>query len=284
MDLAHLRNPQYICTALVASIKNGYPVSTPCHPAAADSPLKNIHLIKKKACSIQLELATNTAYNEQDNLSFHSSTLYVCLMKSRAGLFFLMLILVALIPPVIKAETRILFLGDSITAGYGIDKEKAYPELVHQALLKKGFRDIKIINAGISGSTTASAMSRLKWYARIEPHILVLALGGNDGLRGISIQAMSDNLENSIRYALEKDMKVVLAGMQMPPNYGQQYTTAFRNVYYRLAKRYVVTFMPFLLKDVGGKPDLNLPDGIHPTPEGHKLIAGNILPYILENL
>lgn len=183
----------------------------------------------------------------------------------------------------LQAETRILFLGDSITAGYGIDKEKAYPELVRQELVNKGF-SIKVINAGISGSTSASAISRLKWYNRIKPDILILALGGNDGLRGISIAAISDNLEKSIQYALDKGMKVILAGMQMPPNYGKRYTTDFRNVYTILAKQYPITFMPFLLKDVGGIPGLNLPDGIHPTPEGHQLIAGNILPYILENL
>ncbi len=196
----------------------------------------------------------------------------------------LLLIVIGIMPSQINAETRILFLGDSITAGYGIDKEKAYPELVNTALRKKGFSDIKIINAGISGSTSASAVSRLKWYARVQPHILILALGGNDGLRGISVQSMALNLEKSIQYALEKGMKVILAGMQMPPNYGTSYTTEFRKVFSDLAANYPVTFMPFLLKDVGGQPELNLPDGIHPTPEGHRLIANNILPYILENL
>ncbi|MBT6612266.1 MAG: arylesterase, partial [Deltaproteobacteria bacterium] len=136
------------------------------------------------------------------------------------------------------AETRILFLGDSITAGYGIEKDKAYPALVDAALKQKGLRDIRIINAGISGSTTASAMSRLKWYTRVQPHILVLALGGNDGLRGITVQSMEINLAKSIQYALSKGMKVILAGMQIPPNYGEDYTTAFRKVFSRLSARY----------------------------------------------
>jgi acyl-CoA thioesterase-1 len=188
------------------------------------------------------------------------------------------------IQPQARAETRILFLGDSITAGYGIDKEKAYPALVDIALKQKGLKDIQIINAGISGSTSASAISRLKWYNRIQPHILVLALGGNDGLRGITVESMETNLDRSIQYALGKGMKVILAGMQIPPNYGEAYTTAFRKVYSNLSTRYPITFMPFLLKDVGGNPQLNLPDGIHPTPEGHRLISGNIIPYILENL
>ncbi len=182
------------------------------------------------------------------------------------------------------ADTRILFLGDSITAGYGIEKEKAYPALVGTAMVEKGFNDIRIINAGISGSTSASAISRLKWYSRIQPHVLVLALGGNDGLRGISVESMKSNLEKTIQFALSKGMKVILAGMQMPPNYGERYTTDFRKVYRVLASSYPITFMPFLLEDVGGRPELNLPDGIHPTPEGHRLIAANILPYLLENL
>jgi len=187
-------------------------------------------------------------------------------------------------PGRLQAETRILFLGDSITAGYGIDKEKAYPELIRIALQERGIPDVAVINAGISGSTSASALSRLKWYDRLQPDILVLALGGNDGLRGISVKTMSDNLDKTIQYALGKGMKVILAGMQMPPNYGTAYTEAFRSVFSTLARRYPVTFMPFLLQDVGGQPELNQPDGIHPTPEGHQIIAANLLPYILENL
>lgn len=205
-------------------------------------------------------------------------------MKRLVYTCFLFFILFWYLPSQLVAETRILFLGDSITAGFGVDKDKAYPALVDAALHKKGLRDIRIINAGISGSTTASALSRLKWYSRIQPHILILALGGNDGLRGISIQSMETNLDRSIQYALQKGMKVILAGMQIPPNYGANYTTAFRNVFSKLAAQYPITFMPFLLKDVGGNPELNLPDGIHPTPEGHRLISDNIMPYILENL
>jgi acyl-CoA thioesterase I len=196
----------------------------------------------------------------------------------------LILIFICCVPIQAVADTRILFLGDSITAGYGIEKEKAYPALVGSAMAEKGFNDIQIINAGISGSTSASAMSRLKWYSRIQPHVLVLALGGNDGLRGISVESMKSNLEKTIQFALAKGMKVILAGMQMPPNYGERYTTDFRKVYRVLASSYPITFMPFLLEDVGGKPELNLPDGIHPTPEGHRLIAAKLLPYLLENL
>jgi acyl-CoA thioesterase-1 len=187
---------------------------------------------------------------------------------------------------VATAETRILFMGDSITAGLGVEKSQAYPYLVGEALRLKGYKDIKIINAGISGSTSASALSRLQWYARVKPDILVLALGANDGLRGLSTKEMKTNLGMAIQYALDQEIRVILAGMEMPPNYGPEYTKAFHNVFQALAQKYKnkISFMPFLLKDVGGVADLNQPDGIHPNPEGHKIIAKNILPYILENL
>ena len=182
------------------------------------------------------------------------------------------------------AETRILFLGDSITAGLGVEKEQAYPHLVGEALRLKGYKNITIINAGISGSTSASAFSRLQWHMRIKPDILVLALGANDGLRGLSTQKMKTNLDKAIQYALDQGIKVILAGMEIPPNYGSQYTKDFRDVFKELAKEYKITFMPFLLKDVGGVAKLNQPDGIHPNPKGHQIIAKNMIPYILENL
>jgi acyl-CoA thioesterase-1 len=184
------------------------------------------------------------------------------------------------------AETRVLFMGDSITAGLGVEKSQAYPYLVGEALGLKGYKDIKIINAGISGSTSASALSRLQWYARVKPDILVLALGANDGLRGLSTKEMKTSLGTAIQYALDQGIHVILAGMEMPPNYGPEYTRAFHNAFQALAQKYQnkIRFMPFLLKDVGGVAGLNQPDGIHPNPEGHKIIAKNILPYILEDL
>jgi acyl-CoA thioesterase-1 len=182
------------------------------------------------------------------------------------------------------AEIRILFLGDSLTAGLGVEKEQAYPHLVGEALRRKGYEDIYIINAGISGSTSASALSRIKWHSRLKPDILVLAMGANDGLRGLSTQEMKTNLDTSIQYALDRDIKVILAGMEMPPNYGSQYTKNFRNVFIGLAQEHKISFMPFLLKDVGGVVKLNQPDGIHPNSEGHRIIAKNMLPYILDNL
>jgi acyl-CoA thioesterase-1 len=182
------------------------------------------------------------------------------------------------------AETQILFMGDSITAGLGVEKTQAYPHLVGEALRLRGYDNIKIINAGISGSTSASALSRLQWHTRIKPDILVLALGANDGLRGLSIQEMKTNLDTAIQYALNQGIKVILAGMEIPPNYGPEYSKAFRDVFDDLAQKHKISFMPFLLKGVGGVAKLNQPDGIHPNPDGHKVIAANILTYILESL
>ncbi|MBF0235877.1 MAG: arylesterase [Desulfamplus sp.] len=185
---------------------------------------------------------------------------------------------------VLTRDRKILFLGDSLTAGFGVYPEEAFPNLVDMELKKRGYRNITVINAGISGSTTASAVSRLKWYARMKPDILFLALGANDGLRGLSLKAMEKSLNSAIEIALAAGMEIILAGMEIPPNYGPEYTRDFRNVFKSLAERHNITLMPYLLKDVGGFERLNQPDGIHPNAEGYKIIAVNVLPYILEKL
>ncbi len=183
-----------------------------------------------------------------------------------------------------RAGEAILFLGDSITAGYGVEKEQAFPSLIESMLKEKGYGDIRVMNAGISGSTSASALSRLKWYGRIKPRILFLALGANDGLRGLSTEKMEENMGKALALAKNRGMKVILAGMEVPPNYGPEYSEAFRRVFRTLAEKHRVTFMPFLLKGVGGIESLNLADGIHPNAEGHRIIATNVLPHILKNL
>ena len=177
------------------------------------------------------------------------------------------------------AQTLIVALGDSLTEGFGVSKEEAYPYLVEQELIRKGF-SIRMINAGISGSTSASAPSRMQWYVRIKPDIVILALGGNDGLRGLSVQHMKENLGKAIKLAGKNNILVLLAGMQIPSNYGQDYTKSFRNAFYELAEQYQLPMIPFLLKDVGNEPDLNLPDGIHPNPEGHHIISRTVLEHL----
>lgn len=183
-----------------------------------------------------------------------------------------------------KNNIKILFLGDSLTAGLGVDQSEAFPAIIESILGDKGYRNITVINAGISGSTTASAVSRLKWYAKMRPDILFLALGANDGLRGLSLKAMEQNLDAAIEIALSSNMKVILAGMEIPPNYGAEYTRDFRNVFKSVAKKHNIKLMPYLLKDVGGFGHLNQPDGIHPNADGYKIVAQNVISYILELL
>lgn len=183
-----------------------------------------------------------------------------------------------------QTTTRILFIGDSITAGFGVDPEQSYPALVDQRLRQKGFNRIEITNGSISGSTTASALSRLKWFLRIKPHILVLALGANDGLRGLSTVEMEKNLDLTIALALENGIRVILAGMEVPPNYGPGYSAAFRKVFPSLASLHNIALIPFLLKDVAGIARLNQADGIHPNQAGQAIIAATVLPYLLDQL
>lgn len=182
------------------------------------------------------------------------------------------------------SNVRVLFIGDSLTAGFGVEPEQAYPELIHEMLMAKGILNINITNGSISGSTTAGAFSRLKWFLRAKPDILVLALGANDGLRGLSTSQMSKNLDNTIVLAKEKGIRVILAGMEIPPNYGPVYARDFREVFSFLADKHGLSFIPFLLKDVAGKAFLNQADGIHPNRDGHRIIAANVLDYILEQL
>lgn len=177
------------------------------------------------------------------------------------------------------AGTKVLFIGDSLTEGYGIAKDKAYPYLLKQILEDKYSKKIDIINGSVSGSTTASGTSRLKWFLRSNPQVLVLALGANDGLRGINLKSSRKNLAATITLAKSNDVKVILVGMQMPPNYGPDYTKKFREMFISLKKEHSISLIPFLLEGVAAKKELNLSDGIHPNELGHKKMAENLLPY-----
>ena len=186
--------------------------------------------------------------------------------------------------PVVQAERVVLFLGDSLTAGLGVEPEEAYPQLLGAMLAREGITDVRIVNGGISGSTSASAMARLKWYGRMHPSVLFLALGANDGLRGLTIEEMAKNLAEVITFAQAQGMSVILAGMELPPNYGDEYTGAFRKVYRDLAAQYQVRLIPFLLEGVGGVAALNQADGIHPNGEGHQKIALHVYPILKHHL
>lgn len=179
------------------------------------------------------------------------------------------------------AKKTILFFGNSLTAGYGIEEEEAFPALIQEKVDSLDL-DYQVINAGLSGETTASGLSRLDWFLEEKPEIFILELGGNDGLRGISLEETEKNLRNIILSVQQKypETKIVLAGMQIPPNMGQEYSENFRKMYADIAQTTSVSLIPFLLEGVAGDPDLNLPDGIHPTEEGHRMVAENVWPYL----
>ncbi len=171
----------------------------------------------------------------------------------------------------------ILFFGNSLTAGYGLDISEAFPALIQERIDSLGL-PYTVVNAGLSGETTASGSSRVEWVLRDPVDIFVLELGGNDGLRGISTEETRKNLIEIIEKVrgTNPDVKIILAGMQIPPNMGEEYTSRFKVIFPELAEQKNTALIPFLLKNVGGIPDLNLPDGIHPTAEGHKIVAENI--------
>lgn len=170
----------------------------------------------------------------------------------------------------------IVFIGDSLTEGYQLSKEEAYPYLIEKELKKKK-PEIKVINGGVSGATTASGPKRLDWYLKSKPDIIVLALGANDGLRGLKISETEKNLEKVVEKAQSQGIKVVLAGMKMPTNYGEAYRKEFESIFPRLAKKHKLKLVPFLLENVGGKIELNLSDGIHPNARGHEVMAKTVL-------
>jgi acyl-CoA thioesterase-1 len=180
--------------------------------------------------------------------------------------------------------TTILCLGDSLTEGYGLAPEHAYPSVLERRLHAAGQRGTRVLNGGISGSTSASAVSRLEWQLRAAPDILILALGGNDGLRGLDLAATRRNLSAAIELAKGRGVRVVLAGMKLPPNYGPAYTGDFERLFPELAAEHDVALIPFLLEGVAARPGLNLPDGIHPNAEGYLRVAENVLEVLLPML
>src|SRR5689334_975645 len=171
----------------------------------------------------------------------------------------------------------ILFYGDSLTAGYGLSPEEAFPAKVEKKLNQKG-TVCKVINAGLSGETSAGGLSRLDWVLRQPVDIFVLELGANDGLRGLPLDQTQKNLQSIIDKVKSKNpkVKIVIAGMMVPPNMGPDYTTKFQKLYPELAKKNNATLIPFLLHDVAGNEKLNQADGIHPTAEGHTIVANNV--------
>jgi acyl-CoA thioesterase I len=170
---------------------------------------------------------------------------------------------------------RIVALGDSLTAGLGLDAASAYPALLQDRLTAAGF-DYEVVNAGVSGDTSAGGLSRLDWALDGDVRVLIVALGGNDALRALPTEELQQNLATIIEKAQARHITVILAGMEAPPNFGHDYVVKFHRVYPELASRYHVAFVPFLLAGVAGSETLNQRDGIHPTAEGAKIVADNI--------
>jgi acyl-CoA thioesterase I len=177
----------------------------------------------------------------------------------------------------------VVFLGDSLTAGLGLDEDQAYPAVIERELQKEG-TPVRVINAGVSGDTTAGGLSRLSWLLGQHPDVVVVGLGANDGLRALPVEESEKNLREIVRRTQAAGVRVLLLGMRMPPNYGPDYTARFEAMYPRIAGELGVPLVPFLLEDVGGVSSLNQADGIHPTAEGQEILAKNVLSQLAEML
>ena len=178
----------------------------------------------------------------------------------------------------------ILFFGNSLTAGYGVEPENAFPYLIQNRLDSMSL-SYKVVNAGLSGETTASGVNRIEWVLRKPVDIMILELGGNDGLRGINPVESEKNLQKIIDLAKNSSpgIQIIIAGMEAPPNMGGEYVNKFRSIFQELSQSNNLPIIPFLLEGVGGEPSLNLTDGIHPNEEGHKIVADNVWP-VLERI
>ena len=201
-----------------------------------------------------------------------------------AQLFLLLLVVIAVTGPAPEAAAnddrpRIVAFGDSLTSGLGVAAEEAYPARLQRRLDEQGLR-FRVVNAGVSGDTTAGGLRRVDWVLKSRPNFVILELGGNDGLRGLSLHDTKANLERIIQRFQDASVTVILAGMKLPPNYGADYTKGFEAMYPSLAKQYRLTLIPFFLDGVAGSTTLNQADGIHPTSEGYRIITDRVLEIV----
>lgn len=180
-----------------------------------------------------------------------------------------------------EVEVKIVAFGDSLTAGYGLQPEEAFPAQLESALNAKGLK-VTLVNAGVSGDTTAGGLSRVDWVLQENPHMVILELGANDALRGVDPKNTADNLDQILAKFAEKKIPVLLAGMKASPSMGLHYSSAFNGIFDDLADKYDVELYPFFLEGVAMNPALNLPDGVHPTAAGIGVIVQNILPQVEE--
>jgi len=190
------------------------------------------------------------------------------------------LALVMLLVAAVGADERVIVaFGDSLTAGLGVPADQAYPAVLAAKLKADGY-PYRVVNAGVSGDTTAGGLRRLDWALRLAPQIVIVELGTNDALRGQDLATVRANLDQIVGRFQAAGARVLIAGMKLPPNYGLRYTTEFQKMYEDVAKQRRAALMPFFLDGVGGNPRLNQPDGIHPTAEGYRLIVDRLWPQL----
>ncbi len=181
-------------------------------------------------------------------------------------------------------QKTIVFLGDSLTAGYGLTKDEAFPARVRELMAQNGWDQWNVVNAGVSGDTTKGGLERLNWVLRSRPQVAFVCLGANDGLRGLSLEESQNNLNAIVESLKAANVEVLLGGMELPENYGEEYTRSFRKMYQELAKSHGVSLLPFLLEGMALKPELTLDDGIHPNAEGAQVIAEHVWEFLQEQL
>jgi acyl-CoA thioesterase-1 len=183
--------------------------------------------------------------------------------------------------PLHDTEGIIVAMGDSLTAGFGVAEEEAYPAQLEQKLRAAGY-PFRVINAGVSGETSSGARTRTAWTLTLKPDIVILETGANDGLRGIDTTLTQQNIETIVQTLTARKVVVVLAGMQMVRNLGEAYTTDFARMYPTVAQKHGLILFPFFLAGVAGNPTLNQSDGIHPTAEGYRIVVDNLYPHVLQ--
>jgi acyl-CoA thioesterase-1 len=196
-----------------------------------------------------------------------------------ARFLLLVVLLLRMAMPAMADERVIVALGDSLTAGLGVAADEAYPALLESRLRQAGYA-YRVVNAGVSGDTSAGAVRRLDWVLRSRPEIVIVALGANDGLRGLPVPALRDNLIAIVTRLRASGVRVLLVGMRLPPNYGAAYASAFADAYRDVARRTSTAVMPFLLDGVAGNASLNQADGIHPNAAGQRIVAERLWPFL----
>ena len=201
-------------------------------------------------------------------------------MRGFASLLLLVLQLLALAPSATAQERVIVAFGDSLTAGLGVPADQSYPALLGERLRREGY-EYKVVNAGVSGDTTAGGLRRVDWALRLKPEIVILELGVNDALRGQNLASVRANLDQLVARFQAAGARVLIAGMRLPPNYGTPYAEDFRRIFGEVARARNAPHIPFFLDGVGAVPRLNQPDGIHPTVEGYAIVVEGLWPYLV---